>query len=329
MSAFSEFSQFTYLARQAGSVLEPKKSNRFVVYISQIPTIPMTNKQNEYTRDSLLISLQSIKRPTYSVSNQKIPNFNNEIMLAGKVTTEKSFNCKFVDFIGNHKEQGNNDYQVDTISAIIYRWYSLVNNVDLETVGYKDYYTTNLDLYLLAPTGHTIEKWKYYNVWPGSVNFGELAYSDAKNLEIDVTFYYDNAKMIYVKTSEETKNSDGDHTYLSLANILGNILTLEKSDDNNETLLSENTKISSNYSYVNGTNFSGGRSRYLNESETAQQNPKEVTFHAKKDISGYGSFNEEGNRLTPSVERSRPTEKKSGEVLSNLFFTPRNNISGK
>lgn len=50
-------------------------------------------------------------------------------------------------------------------------------------------------LTMLDGCGETLETWEFADVWPQSINFGDLDYSTADECTIDVTFRYSKAKL--------------------------------------------------------------------------------------------------------------------------------------
>lgn len=54
----------------------------------------------------------------------------------------------------------------------------------------------NCRLELFDGAGNTIEQWKLENVWPNSIEFGDLDYSSSEVSTIDLTLRYDRAYIV-------------------------------------------------------------------------------------------------------------------------------------
>lgn len=209
LEEYRNYAQFNLLTLEDAPDFEPKKENRFVLVINNIPQIPYTpiptdiEKENR-TKDNLLVSLKSINRPQYTTDPYKIKHYNEEISLPGKTSHNRQITCEFLDYI-SYRYGGRNN----STATIIYRWYQLIYNVDFGTIGYKDQFIIDADLYLLDPHGKPIEQWRYYNLWPFDVNFNNLSYDSNNICNITVIFQYDKAKMIWVNSAEESDRSLG------------------------------------------------------------------------------------------------------------------------
>ena len=62
-------------------------------------------------------------------------------------------------------------------------------------------------LELLDGCGGTLEKWKFINVWPQNVEFGDLDMQSSEILTCDITLRYDRA---YIEYSNDNENLRGD-----------------------------------------------------------------------------------------------------------------------
>jgi hypothetical protein len=195
---FDEYYKFTYLSSADGNHFEPKTSNRFFISMGDIPAafnggIRYPGNEGTAAKNNLLISLQSFSRPSNSVNIAEIDNFNSKFYLPGKGSTDKSISCSFIDFFSPHTDKISTTIST---ASIIYRWYELVHNQSTDAIGYKDYFTTDMHLFLLTPTGVVAEHWKYYEVWPTAVDYGALDYGSTEHMKINVTFKYERAKLI-------------------------------------------------------------------------------------------------------------------------------------
>lgn len=218
MSTFQEHYNFEYLTSTDGKTFQPKQKNRFAIYMTRLPAavsndIEYTANDYNFANQALLLGLQTFTRPSYNVNVVEIPNYNNTFLYPGKDTSERSISATFID---SHAFKGGDN--TFSPASILYRWYMLVNDKNFNTIGYKDYFTTDIRLYGLFPTGQVCEYWRYYEVWPTSVDFGDLSYGDSEFMEVNVTFRYERARLISEEIDETTSGinvQDGnpEHVY--------------------------------------------------------------------------------------------------------------------
>lgn len=204
MAEFQEHYDFGYFTSEDSKTFQPKQKNRFAILIRRLPaavenSIEYDVTTEKYAKRSLLLGLQSFKRPDYSVNVVEIPNFNDTFLYPGKDNSSKTITATFIDsyaFAGG----------VQTLSpaSIIYRWYMLVNDKNYNSIGYKDYFSTDINLYTLFPTGQVAEYWRYYEVWPTAVDFGEVSYEGDDFISITVTFRYQTARLVSETVDQET-----------------------------------------------------------------------------------------------------------------------------
>ena len=212
---FNEYYNLSYLNTDDGKNYEPKTNNRFVVYISELPAaingdIRYPGNEEVSIKNALLLSLQDFQRPTYSVAVKEVPNFNSMFYLPGKVSSEKTIQCTFLDFFS---PSDVNSASSASTASIIYRWFNLVSNQSYDSIGFKDYFTTSFHLFMSTPTGVAAEHWKFYEVWPTTVAYGDLKYSDSEMTRITVTFKYERARLISEAKNIDVKDTKAHHYY--------------------------------------------------------------------------------------------------------------------
>lgn len=89
-------------------------------------------------------------------------------------------------------------YDIKTNKNPVIDWINLVYNAEKGTwgpaanVGFKK----NATLEMLNGCGDVIESWRYENVWPQIVEFGELDMASMDYVVIDLTLRYDRAFLI-------------------------------------------------------------------------------------------------------------------------------------
>lgn len=192
-----EFRQFSYFINNK---YEPKKKNRFMLHIANIPQLDPTNpaaligSPDVGTLSGLMIALDTANRPQYTVTAAEIRRYNERSFYAQEPTHSKEMSCEFFDYI-NDAVDGDVAASVSA-AQVIYKWFTTIYNLDLGSMGYKDTYATDADLYLLDPHGRQIEQWHYTNFWPKDVNYNDLTMTGPEHCKISVVFQYDKAKMI-------------------------------------------------------------------------------------------------------------------------------------
>ena len=204
MTTYQEHYNFSYFTSENGKTFQPKQKNRFAIYMTRLPAavenkIEYSPGTEKYARQALLLGLQTFSKPNYSVNVVEFPNYNNTFLYPGKDTSERTITATFID---SYAFKGGE--QTLSPASIIYRWYMLVNDKNFNSIGYKDYFTTDIRLYQLFPTGQVSEYWRFYEVWPVAVNFGDLSHADTEFINVEVTFRYERARLISEKVDEET-----------------------------------------------------------------------------------------------------------------------------
>lgn len=148
---------------------EPKFNNRFLFEIDGIP--------------SFLCSTGA--RPSVSIDTVEIPYLN----VVRKLSTGKpTFDSISVTLHDPIEESG---------VQIVMNW--LYQHVEITTgrSGYSDIYKKDITLNILGSAGDIIEKWIYHNCHLESTNFGDLDWSGADVMNIEITFAYDYPELIY------------------------------------------------------------------------------------------------------------------------------------
>ena len=62
-------------------------------------------------------------------------------------------------------------------------------------------YKRDINLIMLDGRGNDIENWKLQNVWPATVNWGDLDYTSSDTADIEVTLRFDRASLVRVAST--------------------------------------------------------------------------------------------------------------------------------
>ena len=190
-----EFRQFSFFI---DNIYEPKKKNRFMLYIPSIPQINDTNtlKVDGTTsnQSGLLLSLQTAARPQYTVDTTEIQRYNEKAFWASAPAHDKTMSCTFNDYIDNLGDPA--DSNTNNAAVVLYRWYNTIYNLAQGSMGFKAEYATTANLYLIDPHGNAIEQWHYIHLYPTDINYESLEMSSTDVCTIAVTFKYDKVRLL-------------------------------------------------------------------------------------------------------------------------------------
>ena len=126
----------------------------------------------------LLVSSWQLPSKTTSVENMSY--FNGTVKLAGRTT--------FGDLSVTVKDVISYDS-----ASLLELWAAKVNDLQTGLRGFKDTYSTNAYVDVYSPNGSQYRRWIYKNIWPSSISYTNLDYSQPGYVQISVTFQYDYA----------------------------------------------------------------------------------------------------------------------------------------
>jgi len=188
-----EFTQFSYFINNK---YEPKRKNRFMLHIANIPLLLGDSTgfaaAGPEEHSGLMIALDTAKRPSYDLESTEVKRYNERSYYAGVPAGDKTMPCDFYDYIND----ASGSDAGGSAGQILYRWYNVSYNLDFGSTGFKQDYATTADLYLLDPHGKQIEHWHFTNFWLKSIEYGELGFSSTDIVKITTTFQYDKAKLL-------------------------------------------------------------------------------------------------------------------------------------
>lgn len=143
---------------------EPKRKNRWILEIDGVPSYMM----------------KTAKRPGWTTDEHVIDYLNFKTYFAGKQTFD-DLSMTLYDPIAPSGTQALQEWMKLTYEAMTGR------------AGYASMYKKGLTLKMLDPMGAVVEKWRIEGAWIKQFNPGDLDYTGADPLEIQITIRYDRA----------------------------------------------------------------------------------------------------------------------------------------
>jgi hypothetical protein len=128
--------------------------------------------------------VESTGRPSIDIKGVEIPFLNTSTYVSGRFTWG-TMTVKFRDPIGPSATQA------------IMEWVRLHAESVTGRMGYAAGYKKNVDLEMLDPTGVVVEKWILEGTLITKVAWGNVAYSDDKLADFDVTLQPDRCILVY------------------------------------------------------------------------------------------------------------------------------------
>ena len=163
---------------EASRFVEPKRKDRWFLAFNDIPTDGRSQKQND-----LAFVAATAARPAITFNQVETHRLNDKFYWAGKPTWNE-LPTTFYDLI----------YEANSATQIIWKWKDKVHYPITGQMGFKRNYTASSGmLALLSPEGEIAEKWFLFNVWPASVDHGDLSSEDDGVAMVTVTWRYDYA----------------------------------------------------------------------------------------------------------------------------------------
>ena len=150
---------------------EPKQNHRWIL------RFPSSLGINEWF-------VQTTARPKLEVKSTAINFLNTNTNVATNFTWS-AINVTFLDPIGPSATQA------------IMEWIRLCAESVTGRMGYAAGYKKNVDLEMLDPTGVVVEKWILEGTIITKVAWGNVAYSDDKLADFDVTLQPDRCILVY------------------------------------------------------------------------------------------------------------------------------------
>jgi len=209
-----EFTQFSYFINNK---YEPKRKNRFMLHIANIPILSGDSTAAEQAtpelHSGLMIALDTAKRPAYEVGATEIRRYNERSFYAEAPSHDKTMACEFWDYINDAAASPGDPNAGYGAGQVLYRWFKVCYNLDFGSMGFKKDYATTADLYMLDPHGKQIEHWHYTNFWCKGLEYGDLGFSATDPAKITATFQFDKAKLLNAIDSTEAPGAYSSSEY--------------------------------------------------------------------------------------------------------------------
>ena len=143
---------------------EPKYSNRFIMYISDIPTY----------------IIKAAARPSLTNGEVLLDHINVERKLKGK-TRWQDLSITLYDPI------------VPSGAQSVMEWVRLHHESLTGRDGYSTQYKKDIRFNSLSPTGEIIEEWLLKGAFIADSNFGTMDWTTEESVQIELTLKYDYA----------------------------------------------------------------------------------------------------------------------------------------
>jgi hypothetical protein len=150
---------------------EPKRQNRFIL------RFPSSLGINEWF-------VESAARPSIKIGSTEIQFLNTSTFVAGRFNWDP-ISVKFRDPIGPSAAQA------------LMEWVRLHAESVTGRMGYAAGYKKDVDLEMLDPTGVAVEKWILQGCSITDAKFGEVNYTSADIMKVDLTLQPDRCILVY------------------------------------------------------------------------------------------------------------------------------------
>lgn len=157
---------------------EPLKANNFRLFITSAGKSGTTITADALASFSLAVTKSFA--PSESSEVAEIGIDNEKVYYAGRQTYEAG-------------SVSVRDY-VDAVGAgAIAEWRKKIYDPGTGKMGYKAEYAGTANLVQYDPKGSIVKQWQLVNIWPVSVNYGEMDQASTDHVSIEVSFRYDKA----------------------------------------------------------------------------------------------------------------------------------------
>ncbi len=138
--------------------------------------------------------VKTAARPSLTIEDVELNFLNSKTWISGKATYD-TINVTYMD-IGT----GDN-FQLWSWIATVYNFLNPTNNnqgsnaaAPCYSMGRRSDYEGVGKLQILDGCGFVTEGWVYSNVWPTTINFGDLDMASSDTLDIELTLRYSNVQ---------------------------------------------------------------------------------------------------------------------------------------
>lgn len=141
---------------------------------------------------SLTVAARTVSRPTVTFNEMVINHGNEQWKLSGK-TNWASENTEIVfDDVIPQKASGAGDEDAQfSVSAIIYDWQNLQQNIITGAAGLSKDYKANIVVTQFAPDETEIERFVYHGAWPNNRSGDAHDYTSEDGNTLTISFTVD------------------------------------------------------------------------------------------------------------------------------------------
>ena len=150
------------------TAFEPKVKNRFIMYVEGVP--------------SYLI--KATARPSINFELVTLDHINVKRKIKGKGTWQPITLTLY-------------DPIVPSGAQTVMEWVRLSHEAVTGREGYSDFYKKDVTINVIGPVGDKVEEWTLKGAFILTTNMGEMNWSEAGQMEIQVTLEYDYAILQY------------------------------------------------------------------------------------------------------------------------------------
>ena len=146
------------------TAFEPKVKNRFIMYIEGIPAY----------------MIKATARPSITFELVTLDHINVKRKIKGKGTWQPITVTLY-------------DPIVPSGAQTVMEWVRLSHEAVTGREGYSDFYKKDVTINVIGPVGDKVEEWTLKGAFVLSTNMGTMNWSEAGQMEIEMTLEYDYA----------------------------------------------------------------------------------------------------------------------------------------
>jgi len=144
------------------TAFEPKVKNRFIMYIEGVPAY----------------MVKASGRPSINFELVTLDHINVKRKIKGKGTWQPLTVTLY-------------DPIVPSGAQTVMEWVRLSHEAVTGREGYSDFYKKDVSFNVIGPVGDKVEEWTLKGAFILTTNMGEMNWSDAGQVEIQITLEYD------------------------------------------------------------------------------------------------------------------------------------------
>ena len=195
------------LLDEASRFVEPKRKDRWFLAFSDIPIEGAGGGSEK--ENNLAFCAQTAARPSVTFNVVETRRLNDRFYWSGAPTWNE-LSTTFYDYINGP----------NSVSQILWKWKDKLHYSITGQMGFKrNYSSTSAMLALLTPEGEMAEKWFLFNIFPITIDGGDLSSEDDGVAMVSATWRYDYA--IHEDETVETPDTQSTALNTGVAEIEG------------------------------------------------------------------------------------------------------------